>query len=197
MPTPSTRERILAVASDLFTEQGYDGTSLREIADRMGFSKAALYYHFQSKDELLLALLEPFQELIREFVERAEAATGIEAWADVLEWMVERAFEMDFFTLIERNRSVIESMDIFGDRAEDHREMHRRIEAAVFSTSSDFGERVRMVAALAAVTGLDDWAPRLLTLAEPEVLRAELIATVRELLRLPARSDGGETLHHT
>ena len=73
--SPTTRERILDVASELFVEQGYDGTSLREIAERLGFTKAALYYHFPSKDEILRALLEPFDELIDELLGRLEAPT--------------------------------------------------------------------------------------------------------------------------
>jgi AcrR family transcriptional regulator len=52
----STRDRILDVALDLFAEEGYDQTSLRQIADRMGFTKAALYYHFPSKTDMLMAL---------------------------------------------------------------------------------------------------------------------------------------------
>ena len=52
----STRERILDVALDLFVDQGYDKTSLREIAEKMGFSKAALYYHFASKADILMGL---------------------------------------------------------------------------------------------------------------------------------------------
>jgi AcrR family transcriptional regulator len=51
-----TRERILDIALDLFIDKGYDKTSLREIAEKLGFSKAALYYHFASKDDILLAL---------------------------------------------------------------------------------------------------------------------------------------------
>ena len=51
-----TRERILDVALDLFTEQGFDGTSLRQIAEQLGVTKAALYYHFESKDDILMAL---------------------------------------------------------------------------------------------------------------------------------------------
>ena len=47
-----TRERILDAALDLFIEQGYDKTSLREIAERVGVTKAALYYHFESKEEI-------------------------------------------------------------------------------------------------------------------------------------------------
>ncbi len=50
---PDTRARIQAVALDLFTEQGYEGTSLREIAERLGVTKAALYYHFKSKEEIV------------------------------------------------------------------------------------------------------------------------------------------------
>src|SRR6516162_5877947 len=53
---PTTRDRILDVALDLFTEQGFDGTSLREIAERLHVTKAALYYHFESKDDILMAL---------------------------------------------------------------------------------------------------------------------------------------------
>ena len=52
----STRERILDIALDLFIEQGFDKTSLRQIAEKLGFSKAALYYHFASKDDILMAL---------------------------------------------------------------------------------------------------------------------------------------------
>ena len=44
------------MALDLFTEQGFDGTSLRQIAEQLGVTKAALYYHFESKDDILLAL---------------------------------------------------------------------------------------------------------------------------------------------
>ena len=45
-----TRERILDTALDMFIERGYDKTSLREIAERVGVTKPALYYHFSSKE---------------------------------------------------------------------------------------------------------------------------------------------------
>lgn len=48
-----TRSRIQQVALELFTEQGYEKTSLREIAERLGVTKAALYYYFKSKEELV------------------------------------------------------------------------------------------------------------------------------------------------
>jgi AcrR family transcriptional regulator len=62
----STRDRVLDVALDIFIEQGYDKASLREIAERMGFTKAALYYHFPSKAEMLLALHQRMHAIIDE-----------------------------------------------------------------------------------------------------------------------------------
>jgi AcrR family transcriptional regulator len=55
---PGTRERIQDVALELFTEQGYEATSLREIAERLGVTKAALYYHFKTKDDIITSLVE-------------------------------------------------------------------------------------------------------------------------------------------
>jgi len=40
-------------------EQGYEKTSLREIAERIGVTKPAIYYHFSSKEEILRTLIEP------------------------------------------------------------------------------------------------------------------------------------------
>lgn len=57
--TDSTRQRILDAALELFTVQGFAATSTRELSERLGFTKAALYYHFRTKDELLQALVEP------------------------------------------------------------------------------------------------------------------------------------------
>ena len=60
-----TRERILDIAMDLFIEQGYDKTSLRQIADRLGFTQAAIYCHFAAKEDILVALHLRLHELAR------------------------------------------------------------------------------------------------------------------------------------
>jgi AcrR family transcriptional regulator len=52
-----TRERILDVAARLFSERGFAGTSTRDIAEALGVTKAALYYHFPSKDAILTELV--------------------------------------------------------------------------------------------------------------------------------------------
>ena len=161
-----TRERILTVANELFIEQGYEGTSLREIADRLDITKAALYYHFRSKDEILTTLLKPFFVLL-----------------DDLTWVVEKIFDyIDFFRLMGSNRHVVEVC--LESVEHDHTEMHARIEAAAHAAASSVAEEVRMIAALGAVTSFDDWAPTLLKDADPLVLQQELTATVRDVLQV-------------
>jgi AcrR family transcriptional regulator len=71
--TGDTRSRIQAVALELFTEEGYEKTSLREIAERLGVTKAALYYHFKSKDEIANSFIEDRIEILNRLIEWAEA----------------------------------------------------------------------------------------------------------------------------
>ena len=73
------------------------------------------------------------------------------------------------------------------EAAATHMEMHERVEKAAASASSSVGEQVRMICALGAVTGFDDWAPTLLQEASPETLRSELVASTRRILDLPPR----------
>src|SRR5689334_8904863 len=61
-PTPrtDTRSRVQKVALELFAEHGYQQTSLREIAERLGVTKAALYYHFKSKEDIVRSFTEDY-----------------------------------------------------------------------------------------------------------------------------------------
>jgi AcrR family transcriptional regulator len=63
-----TRAEILRTAMALFTTQGYDATSLRQIADRLGFTKAALYYHFPAKEHLAIELTRPWLDAISNLI---------------------------------------------------------------------------------------------------------------------------------
>lgn len=53
-----TRRQAQRVALELFTRQGYEATSLREIADALGINKASLYYHFPNKAAIVRSLVE-------------------------------------------------------------------------------------------------------------------------------------------
>jgi AcrR family transcriptional regulator len=65
----NTRQRIQDVALELFAEQGYEKTSLREIAEHLGVTKAALYYHFKTKEEILVSLFEDLTKPIKDLIE--------------------------------------------------------------------------------------------------------------------------------
>lgn len=69
----NTRERIQHVAMELFSEQGYDRTSLREIAERLNVTKAALYYHFKTKEDIAASYFDDFAADIDKLREWAEA----------------------------------------------------------------------------------------------------------------------------
>src|SRR6201982_3015942 len=73
-PTPrtDTRSRVQKVALELFAEQGYEKTSLREIAERLGVTKAALYYHFKSKEDIVLSFTDDYFEEIDRLLEWAK-----------------------------------------------------------------------------------------------------------------------------
>ena len=67
-PRGDTRARILDVAMELFAEHGYEKTSLREIADRLGVTKAALYYHFRTKEDILAGIVDSMSAPIDEAI---------------------------------------------------------------------------------------------------------------------------------
>ncbi|MER7721001.1 TetR/AcrR family transcriptional regulator [Streptomyces flaveolus] len=64
-----TRQRIQDVALELFAEQGYEKTSLREMAERLDVTKAALYYHFKTKEEILVSIFEDLTRPIEDLIE--------------------------------------------------------------------------------------------------------------------------------
>ncbi|MFD0571588.1 TetR/AcrR family transcriptional regulator [Kitasatospora gansuensis] len=72
------------MALTLFAEQGYEKTSLREIADRLGVTKAALYYHFKTKDDIVHGIVESMAAPIDEAI----------AWGEGRSWSPELRDEL-------------------------------------------------------------------------------------------------------
>ncbi|WP_436970665.1 TetR/AcrR family transcriptional regulator [Micromonospora avicenniae] len=112
--TGGTRDRIKAVALELFTEQGYEKTSLREIAERLNVTKAALYYHFKSKDEIVSSFVEDRLQQIDALVTWAETQPAnretrrelIARYADAM-FTGDHPSVMRFF---EQNQTVLKSL---------------------------------------------------------------------------------------
>ena len=113
---PGARQRLVLAAVDLFTEQGYDATTVAQIAERAGVTKSTFFRHFPDKRELLVAGQESMCELLSEGI--AEAPEGASPMAAVAA-ALERASTM---------------------MGPDNRELGPRIKAAVAS-STELQER--------------------------------------------------------
>src|SRR6266498_2652572 len=66
--TTDPRQEILRTSARLFQQQGYDATSMNDIAAALKLSKGGLYHHFQSKDEILFEIMNHAMEMTQERV---------------------------------------------------------------------------------------------------------------------------------
>ncbi len=83
---PGARERLVLAAVDLFTEQGYDATTVTEIAARAGVTKSTFFRYFPDKREILVAGQETLSELLgRGIADAPPGASPLEAVASGLE----------------------------------------------------------------------------------------------------------------
>src|ERR1039458_4239213 len=83
---PKARERLVRAALDLFTEQGYDATTVNEIADRAGLTKTTFFRHFPDKREVLFAGQDVHARLLADAITAAaRPATPLEAGGAALD----------------------------------------------------------------------------------------------------------------
>ncbi|GGF51073.1 TetR family transcriptional regulator [Marmoricola endophyticus] len=73
---PGARDRLVVAAVDLFTEQGYDATTVTEIAERAGVTKSTFFRHFPDKRELLVAGQDALSELLADGIREAPEGSG-------------------------------------------------------------------------------------------------------------------------
>jgi AcrR family transcriptional regulator len=73
----SLRRIILDAAGELFLEQGYEGFSMRRVAERLGYSATTIYRYYEDKDDLLFAVVnEGFSEFARQLKEASEGVSN-------------------------------------------------------------------------------------------------------------------------
>jgi AcrR family transcriptional regulator len=150
----STRERILDVALDLFTDQGFDATSMREIAERLHISKPAIYYHFASKEEILMALHMRLHEFGKAaLAQLADQNVTLEVWGALLTEMLDQMLgQRKIFLMHERNQAALEKLHR-KDHDDDHDDIQQRFRQALTDPSLALRDRVRMACSLGAVFG--------------------------------------------
>ena len=151
----STRERILDVALELFLEQGYEKTSLREIADRLGVTKAALYYHFASKEDILLELHLRLHALGRDILDRFDVLDDediVRSWPGLLDEFIDRVIaNRELFLLHQRNQSAIEQLAQNERHQAENEDIQQRFRRFLANDGLPLEARVRMACSLGAI----------------------------------------------
>lgn len=182
-----TRQRIQEVALELFAERGYEKTSLREIAERLDVTKAALYYHFKTKEDILVSLFE----------DRVRPLDEVIAWGKQQPRTLETKQELlrrysaalsgasALFVFMQDNQATVRELRIghsFRDRMSD-------MAALMVEPGSSLNDKARNVIALFTVQfamfALQD------VKAEPEDKRKAVLDVATELLA------SGHTSHST
>ncbi|MGQ0623320.1 MAG: TetR/AcrR family transcriptional regulator [Sporichthyaceae bacterium] len=84
----STRDRVLLTAVAMFGRDGYDGVSMRSLAEELGVTKAALYHHFASKEQIALELVSGYFAAVDALVEwistdRPDLETVLVRWGEL------------------------------------------------------------------------------------------------------------------
>jgi AcrR family transcriptional regulator len=184
-----TRERILDVAQELFTRQGYDKTSLRDIAERLEITKAALYYYFRRKEDILLELHLRLQTLgetvIAELEAAPDGAARVAIWPrlanEMIDFMVDNR---ELLLLHNRNRSAFESLE--PAMAKDGRDVEARFERILSSPAMALRERVRMAAMVGVITEVFGESAAAFEDVPPEELADLVREAIADLTRVPA-----------
>lgn len=167
-----TKAEIHRAALALFSSQGYEKTSLREIAEQVGITKASLYYHYSSKQELLRAIMGTFFEDIAVLFERV----------DSLEWSPENEMVLlgEYLDVVIKHRAtgptLVRDMTAvlaaFGDELDNLIKHSRRFQLWLAGPDPTPADRVRASAAVEVIGAV------LSAGMEPEVMPDEELRAI-------------------
>lgn len=144
-----TRQRIQDTALELFLEHGYEKTSLREIAERLDVTKAALYYHFKTKEDIVLSLFDRLGTSLDELITWGEGRPPtLETRRELLRRLNERlAGSTSLFRFLQENQAALRDMR----PGEDFRDRMKSLGSLMAEPEADMVGRIRSVSALFTV----------------------------------------------
>ncbi|MEV8527641.1 helix-turn-helix domain-containing protein [Streptomyces sp. NPDC052000] len=146
MARGNTRQRIQDVALELFGEQGYEKTSLREIAERLDVTKAALYYHFKTKEDIIISLFQDLTRPMDEVIEWGrEQPRDLDTKLEILRRYSEAlAGAEPLFRFMQENQAAMRELSI-GERFKER--MHAMVDL-LKDPDSAMSDRIRCFTAL-------------------------------------------------
>ncbi|PFG65499.1 TetR family transcriptional regulator [Propionibacteriaceae bacterium ES.041] len=184
MPSPSsdTKAAIIDAAIRLMRRQGFEQTSLREIAEEVGITKASLYYHFPSKLALLEAILDP---VVVEFRDVAAQLAGLTRDRAGVERLMRRYLQglvrhREIGSLVATDPSVLNAL---AERAGELVETGNRVQRWLAGPEPSNADLLRARCALAAA-GVALSAGEVAPDAGEDEVVDELLQVINELLRL-------------
>ena len=152
-PRTDTRSRVQKVALELFAEQGYEKTSLREIAERLGVTKAALYYHFKSKEDIVHSFTDDYFAAIDDLVDWAKDQPRTEATRrEILHRYVRIVLGgSEVFRFLHQNQASVQAMEAGKDRFARFRGRLDALVDVIAGPDAPLRDRVRATAAVLSV----------------------------------------------
>ena len=178
-----TRERILDIALDLFVDQGFDKTSLREIAERLGVTKAALYYHFKSKEDIVHSFTDDYFTEIDALLDWAKDQPRTEETRrEILDRYVGIVLaRSEVFRFLEQNRAAMQGMETGKDRFVRFRGRLDTLVDLLAGPDAPLRDRVRASSAVLAVGATCLF--YLPQVDDPDKLRAVILEIATDLTR--------------
>jgi AcrR family transcriptional regulator len=174
---------VIAAALELFARHGVGGTSLQMIADEIGVTKAAVYYQYRTKDEIVLAAAEAELARFEAIVEVAESQRSAKGARDAL---VTGFVDMAIDNRRTMGSSILTDPVIVGFFADhqEFRDVMHRVRRLLFGNDAGSEARVRAAMLIAAIHGTA-MHPFVVDLDDDE-LRTELLRLARRFLGLPS-----------
>jgi AcrR family transcriptional regulator len=183
-PTPrtDTRARAQKVALELFAEQGYEKTSLREIAERLGVTKAALYYHFKSKEDIVHSLTDDYFAEIDALLDWAKGQPrSDETRMAILDRYVGIVLGgSEVFRFMEQNRASMQAMETGKDRFARFRDRLDTLVDLLTDPQAQLRDRVRASAAVLSIGATCHF--YLQQVDDPDKLRAVVLEIATDLV---------------
>jgi AcrR family transcriptional regulator len=181
-PRTDTRSRAQEVALELFAEQGYEKTSLREIAERLGVTKAALYYHFKSKEDIVHSFTDDYFAEIDALLDWAkDQPRSEESRREILDRYVGIVLGGSaVFRFLEQNRASVQAMETHKERFVRFRDRLDVLVDLLAGADAPLRARVRASSAVLAVGATCMF--YLQQVEDPDKLRAIVLEMALDLI---------------
>ena len=149
-----TRARLRKLALQLFSEQGYEKTSLREIAEHLGVTKAALYYYFKSKEDIVRSLVEDYVADLDELIAwgKAQPCTVATRAEIVRRYVHVISSGTEVFRMLHQNQAAVASLATAKERGEVFRERMDALIDLLTEPGAPLRDQVRAASSLISIS---------------------------------------------